>query len=568
MCSFSFERNDRGAAAGDVRWGGLAQQATVRPPGDALADGGDEAGRAVHLAEHPGGGADEADGRVGLPVEVTDGRGHRGDPGDDLAVGDADADAVGLGEQVAVGVRGARRAGPGREGHGQAALRKLRVEGRDDLAGAGAVGREATRHGVHQPPTVGALQALGVDDVGAVQDAQVHGVAGDLAQFLQERQRHLAQLESLLGELTEFEQVQTQPVLPALGVLLHQPAGAQRGQQPVRGALGDAQPPRDVGDPELGIEGEAVQHIQGAADRSESVARRRVPMDHPGSSSGLTVVDLPLDTRRWRAENQHMCAAERNAAPSVISRVSAILDALHEARDALTLSELARATDMPKSTVHRLTEELCAGTYLERTDGGYRLGLRLFELGSGAPPQRDLRDAAAPYMADLREATHCTVHLAVLDGVDVVYVQILASKGAQRLPSRIGRRLPAHATGVGKAILAFSPQETVMARLEAGLPRRTPRTITAPGAFMNELKAIRASGLSYDREESSLGVHCVAVPIIPADGHVAAAMSVTAGSARTISRLGPATQAVGLALGRRLSDGYVTPAGVRRPAQP
>ena len=119
-------------------------------------------------------------------------------------------------------------------------------------------------------------------------------------------------------------------------------------------------------------------------------------------------------------------------------------------------------------------------------------------------------------MADLREATRCTVHLAVLDGVDVVYVQILNSPGGRRLPSKLGGRLPAHATGVGKAILAYSVPEVVTARIDAGLPRLTPRTISTPGALTRELEQIRSSGVAYDREESTIGIHCVAAPVFDA----------------------------------------------------
>lgn len=229
-----------------------------------------------------------------------------------------------------------------------------------------------------------------------------------------------------------------------------------------------------------------------------------------------------------------------------------LFDALYRAEGAVPLAELARRAGLPKTSTHRLAEELCKHALLERTDGGYRLGMRLFELGAGVPPQRALREAALPLMADLREATRCTVHLAILDGTEVVYVQILASPGSSRLPSRLGGRLPAHATGVGKAILAFSPPEVVAARVDAGLRRLTPRTISTPGALARELESIRTHGIAYDREESTVGIHCVAAPVFDAQDRVVAALSVTGRSTREVVRIAPAARTVGLALGRLL----------------
>ncbi|QQR99660.1 MAG: IclR family transcriptional regulator [Austwickia sp.] len=237
-----------------------------------------------------------------------------------------------------------------------------------------------------------------------------------------------------------------------------------------------------------------------------------------------------------------------------------LFDALYRAEQALPLAELARRAGLPKTSTHRLAEELCRHALLERADGGYRLGMRLFELGAGVPPQRALREAALPLMADLREATRCTVHLAVLDGIEVVYVQILNSPGSTRLPSRLGGRLPAHATGVGKVILAYSPAEVVTARIDAGLTRLTPRTICTPGTLSRELETIRANGVAYDREESTVGIHCVAAPVFDAQDRVVAALSVTGRSTREVVRVAPAARTVGLALGRLLQARTPPPA--------
>lgn len=213
---------------------------------------------------------------------------------------------------------------------------------------------------------------------------------------------------------------------------------------------------------------------------------------------------------------QRNTAGSRDGVPlSVIGRASALLGCFATLGPTVTLAELVRHTGLPKTTVHRLARELVAERFLDVAPGGYRLGLRLFELGELVPRHRTLREAAIPFMEDLRAATRQRVHLAVLDGVDVVYVEILGT-GGMPLASRTGGRLPAHATGVGKAMLAFAPAAVVRARVDAGLTRHTPRTIITPGALATELHAIRAEGLAFDREESHVGVSCVAAPVFGA----------------------------------------------------
>jgi IclR family acetate operon transcriptional repressor len=147
-----------------------------------------------------------------------------------------------------------------------------------------------------------------------------------------------------------------------------------------------------------------------------------------------------------------MRSDERTTPISVIGRVALLLGAFEDGQGApgpvldrgaspgLGISELARRTGLAKTTVHRLTQELLDHGLLERHGENLRLGLRLFELGELATRQRNLRDVAMPHMADLRGATGQTVHLAVLQGTDVVYIQILRSRTAPRLPSRVGGR--------------------------------------------------------------------------------------------------------------------------------
>jgi len=146
------------------------------------------------------------------------------------------------------------------------------------------------------------------------------------------------------------------------------------------------------------------------------------------------------------------------------------------------------------------------------------------------------------------------VHLAVLVGTEVMYVEIVRSRNAPRMPSEVGGRLPAHAAGVGKALLAFSPEPVVQAVLAGGLPAVGPRTITAPGLLMRELRRIRESGIAYESEESGPGVGCAASPILGPDGQPVAAMSISGWSGKLdLRRVGPAVKTAALALSRDLA---------------
>lgn len=239
---------------------------------------------------------------------------------------------------------------------------------------------------------------------------------------------------------------------------------------------------------------------------------------------------------------------------SVLGRATAVLSAFDVEHPVLGVSELARQTGLAKSTVHRLAAELVGLGLLDHDDGGdgYRLGMRLFELGELVPTHRSLSDAALPIMEDLRAATQARIHLAVLQGIDVVYVEILGGFGLD-LASRTGGRLPAHATGVGKVMLAYAGAGALRARIDAGLPPLTSRTIATAEALTLELRKIRTVGFALDLEESTLGVCCVAAPVFGPDRKIAAALSVT-GPMATFDpgTIGPAVRTAAFTLTRTL----------------
>ena len=240
----------------------------------------------------------------------------------------------------------------------------------------------------------------------------------------------------------------------------------------------------------------------------------------------------------------------------MISKVVSLLDAFGPGHPELSLSELARITGLPVSTTYRLAAELVEWGGLERADGaGYRIGMRMWELGALAPRAGTLRDVALPFMQDLYEATHENVHLAVRDGLEALYVDTIAGRGSVRTRSRRGGRLPLHATGVGKVLLAHAPPEVLTSLLDAGLRRYTAHTVVAPGHLKRALSDIRRTGIAYAREELTLGGSSVAAPVAGSDGVVVAALAVVLRSGRgDLRRLAPAVRTAAISTSRALQD--------------
>ena len=194
----------------------------------------------------------------------------------------------------------------------------------------------------------------------------------------------------------------------------------------------------------------------------------------------------------------------------------------------LSAAELARRAGLPRSTAHRMASELADMGILEQTvDGQFRLGMKLFEFGQLALYQRGLRESASSILADLSNATHHTAHLAILDNCDVVYLDIITPSPPPRLRSRVGGRLPSTVTGVGKAILAFSPPEVVQRVLARGLPRLTANSITDESQLLAELAKVRRTGLAFDNQEQAIGTSCCAAPIFGLHKQVVGAISVS-----------------------------------------
>ena len=238
---------------------------------------------------------------------------------------------------------------------------------------------------------------------------------------------------------------------------------------------------------------------------------------------------------------------------SVTSRALALLGAFDEAHRRLTLTRLAERADLPVATAHRLVAELVGWGALARTASGeYVVGRRLWDLGLLAPVQTGLRQAASPFLHDLYGATLATVHLAVRDGLEVLYLDRLAGHASVPVVSRIGSRLPMHATGVGKVLLAHAPAE-VREQALGRLARVTPYTVTQPGLLRRQLARVRRDGYATTVEEMSLGACSAAVPIRHGE-EVVAALGIVVPSLkkdrpRLVAALQGAAQGVGRSLG-------------------
>jgi len=224
------------------------------------------------------------------------------------------------------------------------------------------------------------------------------------------------------------------------------------------------------------------------------------------------------------------------AVPSVLWKAFDVLGAFSRRHRVLTLAQIARYTGLPKSTVHRVLGMLANVGAVEQTDGGYRIGLRMFTLGA-LPPEAALREAALVHLEELHRYTGQTLHFAVLRGADVIYLEKLSSRKSVPTPAIIGGRFPAHCTAVGKALLAFSADKTVAGALAGPLPCRTANSLVTAEQVRGQMDAIRVSGFALDREESADGLVCVAVPVLIRDQAVAAvsvAFPASAGSGQVL----------------------------------
>ncbi len=208
---------------------------------------------------------------------------------------------------------------------------------------------------------------------------------------------------------------------------------------------------------------------------------------------------------------------------SVTGRVLSILAVFEQSLAPRSLTEISQETGLALSTTHRLVGELEQWGALQRdAQGRYQIGLRLWELGQHAG--RQVREIARPLLQDLYSLTQETVHIAVRDGTEVLYIDRVY--GSRRVPqaSRVGGRLPLHATAVGKVLLAFDESWLREALLAQPLESRTAHTHVDPGALRAELAVIRERGYALTNAEVRLGSASIAVPVFQREGGIGAAL--------------------------------------------
>lgn len=212
---------------------------------------------------------------------------------------------------------------------------------------------------------------------------------------------------------------------------------------------------------------------------------------------------------------------------TAVERALNILEAAAHRRDGLTNSEISRKLGIPKSSASYILRTLERRGYLRREPetGRYRLGLKVLSLGGDAQANLDIADVALPFMRALVEKIHLTVHLAVLDQGEAVYIEKVEAPGFFRVNTWVGRRMFLHSTSVGKCLLAWLPKHEVETLVkQQGLKKRTPKTITTITKLLADLEHIKNEGYAVDDEENSLGARCLGAPVFDVTGNVVAAL--------------------------------------------
>jgi IclR family pca regulon transcriptional regulator len=234
-----------------------------------------------------------------------------------------------------------------------------------------------------------------------------------------------------------------------------------------------------------------------------------------------------------------------------LERGLAILASFRSERPLLGVSELGRDVGLSRSTTHRYVATLVALGYLQQDPGTrkYRLGPRVLDLGFSAINSMELREVAGPHLRELSDATGYTANMAILDDLDIVYVDRCRSAQARQreidLNLHVGARLPAYCTSLGKVLLAQLPDEERKARIaRVDFRRRGPNTITSRTAFAAELVRVRKQGYAVNNEELAYGLRSIAAPVLAHDGSAAGAINLAVHSSMVSSatlgeRFGP-----------------------------
>ncbi|MCK6689693.1 DNA-binding transcriptional repressor XynR [Enterobacter asburiae] len=242
-----------------------------------------------------------------------------------------------------------------------------------------------------------------------------------------------------------------------------------------------------------------------------------------------------------------------------VERALQILDLFNEQATELKITDISKLMGLSKSTLHSLLKTLQLHGYIDQNpeNGKYRLGMKLVERGHFVVGSIDIRQKAKGWLTELSRRTGQTTHLGILDGREGVYIEKIEGKLAAIAYSRIGRRLPVHATAIGKVLIAWLGEPELNALLEGyQYTTYTPSTLASREALMSALAQTRAQGYAQDSEENEQGVRCVAVPVWNHESRVIAALSLSTLTSRVddaeLARFREQLQQAGLELSRAL----------------
>ena len=295
---------------------------------------------------------------------------------------------------------------------------------------------------------------------------------------------------------------------------------------------------------------------QMSADKPRSSGRGRASREQGGEAALNQATPLQTHTESSNGSSDGSATGDRYKLEG-LDRVVAIMDLLGESNDCLSLAEICKRMELRKSTAHRALMALEHTGLIERAPGNrYRLGLKLYDMGNRAVEQVDLRSRVHPYLRRLALRVGETVHLGVLHGTRVVYLdKIEAVNRRVCVSSRTGTSNPVYSTSMGKAILAYLPPERALTVIdEIQFKPFTPKTITSKEELLGALERVRRRGYSIDDEEMELGTRCVGAPILDAEGQPIAAMSVSGSATRLAAHCVPGIAAHVLRCAKEISS--------------
>jgi DNA-binding IclR family transcriptional regulator len=225
----------------------------------------------------------------------------------------------------------------------------------------------------------------------------------------------------------------------------------------------------------------------------------------------------------------------RTQSVPALERGLLILEHLAKSRRGVTLSQLTQKLQLPRSTCHALllTFRRCGYIQPDEETGRYRLGFRLYALANMALSGIGVRDHAAPLLYRLMQETGLTVHLGVLEDGEAILIDRIEPPGAPRMATWVGRRMGLHCTAIGKALIAYLPQEKLDELIrKQGLLRHNENTIASMARLRQACEEVQRAGYAVDDEEEEIGVRCIGAPVFNDKGDVVAAISISGSKAQ------------------------------------